>query len=89
MPVGICALTCILLATGMAGCAAGRAVTFTGTGPAFPHAAGLPAAPAQDLGPRLVIPATGGPPVVGIPLGGNLYAPVTGGPPVVGLPVGP
>jgi hypothetical protein len=43
----------------------------------------------QDLGPQLVIPATGGAPVMGIPVGGNLYVPVTGGAPIVGIPVGP
>jgi hypothetical protein len=43
----------------------------------------------QNLGPRLVIPATGGPPVIGIPVGGGLFLPVTGGPPIVGIPTGP
>jgi hypothetical protein len=52
------------------------------------------ATPSTDSGapnnaPRLVIPATGGAPVVAIPLGGNLYLPVTGGPPVPGTPIGP
>jgi hypothetical protein len=49
----------------------------------------LPAPPAESSGPRLVVPATGGPPVMAIPLGGGLYLPVTGGPPVPGTPVGP
>lgn len=40
-----------------------------------------------DTGPHLVVPATGGPPVVGIPVGGGLYVPATGGPPVPGTPV--
>jgi|GEM_PF-6868765 hypothetical protein len=43
----------------------------------------------QDMSPRLVIPATGGPPVVAIPLGGNLYLPVTGGAPTPGIRVSP
>ncbi len=48
-----------------------------------------PAPQQQDMGPRLVVPATGGPPVFAIPVGGDLYQPVTGGPPVVGIPTGP
>lgn len=44
---------------------------------------------APDHAPRLVIPVTGGPPVLAIPLGGNLYLPVTGEPPVPGIPLGP
>jgi hypothetical protein len=43
----------------------------------------------QNIGPRLVIPTTGGAPVMGIPLGGNIYLPVTGGEPVVGIPISP
>jgi hypothetical protein len=41
--------------------------------------------------PRMIIPATGGPPVLGIPLttGGNIFLPVTGGPPVIGMPLLP
>jgi hypothetical protein len=47
--------------------------------------------PPQDAnsGPRLIIPATGGAPVLGIPVGGGLFVPVTGGPPVVGIPISP
>lgn len=45
--------------------------------------------PAEDRGPRLVLPVTGGAPVMALPLGDGLYLPVTGGPPVVGIPVGP
>jgi len=37
-------------------------------------------------GPRMIIPATGGAPILGTPVGGNLYLPVTGGPPIVGMP---
>jgi hypothetical protein len=45
--------------------------------------------PTKSDAPRLVIPATGGAPTVGIPLGGSLYLPVTGGPPIVGIPTTP
>jgi hypothetical protein len=45
--------------------------------------------PAQSIGPRLVIPVTGGAPVIGIPVGGDLYLPVTGGAPITGIPIGP
>ncbi len=40
-----------------------------------------------DLSPRLVIPATGGPPILCTPLGGGVYQPVTGGTPIPGTPV--
>jgi hypothetical protein len=43
----------------------------------------------EDTGPRLIIPVTGGPPVIGIPVGGGLFLPVTGGPPVIGIPTSP
>lgn len=46
-------------------------------------------APAADMAPRLVIPATGGAPVLGLPIGGGLYIPVTGGAPIPGTPVTP
>jgi hypothetical protein len=39
-----------------------------------------------QLGPRMIMPATGGAPILSTPVGGNLYLPVTGGPPVVGVP---
>lgn len=42
-----------------------------------------------DMSPRLVIPVTGGAPVMAIPVGGNLYLPVTGGAPIPGTPVSP
>jgi hypothetical protein len=49
-----------------------------------------PAGPAtDDMSPRLIIPVTGGPPVIGIPVGGGLFVPVTGGAPVMGIPTGP
>jgi hypothetical protein len=42
-----------------------------------------------DIGPRLIIPLTGGPPVIGIPLGGDLFLPLTVGPPLPGIPTSP
>ena len=45
--------------------------------------------PAQNIGPRLIIPVTGGAPVMGIPLGGNMFLPVTGGAPVTGIDTSP
>ncbi len=57
---------------------------------------GFPTAPTmsspsqeQSMGPRVVLPATGGAPVIAIPLGGNIYLPVTGGEPVIGIPIAP
>lgn len=43
----------------------------------------------QNMGPQIIIPTTGGPPVLGIPLGGNIFQPVTGGAPVIGIPTSP
>jgi hypothetical protein len=43
----------------------------------------------QNIGPQIILPVTGGVPVLGIPLGGNMFQPVTGGVPVVGMPVLP
>jgi hypothetical protein len=43
----------------------------------------------EGPGPRLVLPATGGPPVLAIPLGGGIYLPVTGGIPTPGTPISP
>lgn len=47
--------------------------------------------PAQqpNMGAQLVLPTTGGAPVVGIPVGGNLFIPVTGGPPIPGISLNP
>jgi hypothetical protein len=78
----------ILLA--MAGCA--RMDTVPGQPQALadePQAATPPTSAGQDMSPRLVIPATGGPPVLAIPLGGNLYLPVTGEAPTPGIPITP
>lgn len=63
-----------------------------GPGPSFQETASdpFPPTPSQNqLMPRLVIPSTGGAPVVGIPIGGDLYIPVTGGAPIPGMPIGP
>jgi hypothetical protein len=38
-----------------------------------------------NTGPQMVIPATGGAPVMATPVGGDMYVPVTGGPPIVGI----
>ena len=45
--------------------------------------------PEQNLSPQIIIPVTGGAPVIGIPLGGNLFEPVTGGAPVIGISTSP
>jgi hypothetical protein len=43
----------------------------------------------QSSGTQLVLPAFGGPPVLGIPVGGAVYLPVSGGRPITGIPVSP
>ena len=89
----ILALLLVLSAT--AGCATqGWVAAGPGnTEPSFVETASdpFPPTPPQipNMMPRLVIPATGGPPVIGIPVGGDLYIPVTGGPPIPGMPVSP
>ena len=55
----------------------------------FPDPAPPAPSPFPDMSPKMVLPATGGIPVVGIPLGGNMFLPATGGPPVVGIPLSP
>lgn len=44
----------------------------------------FPESHAASSGPQLVMPFTGGLPVMGMPLGGNVYEPLTGGLPVMG-----
>ena len=79
----------ILLA--MAGCAPIDTTPGHNPGAAGESQAATPStnSAAQDMSPRLVIPVTGGAPVLAIPLGGNLYVPVTGGAPTPGTPVFP
>jgi hypothetical protein len=50
-----------------------------------------PSSPFPDMTPRMITPATGGPPVLGIPVapGSNIFLPATGGPPVIGIPLFP
>ena len=43
----------------------------------------------QNLGPQIVLPVTGGAPVMGISLGGDIFLPVTGGAPVIGISTSP
>ena len=43
---------------------------------------------ADSHSPRLVLPATGGAPVMAIPLGGKVYLPVKGGKPITGTAIG-
>lgn len=78
-----------LLVVATTGCATvpqGGAGSYT---PPPVAASPAPAPQLQNMGPREVIPATGGIPVLGIPVGGGLYVPVTGGQPIVGIPVSP
>lgn len=90
-------LIALLLVVSTAGCAA-QSMLASGPGstdPSFLPAASDPfpptAGPSQsdNMMPRLVIPVTGGPPVIGIPIGADLYIPVTGGPPIPGMPITP
>lgn len=50
---------------------------------------GFPPLEAPNIGPRIVLPVTGGAPVIGIPLGGDIFLPVTGGAPLIGIPTSP
>ena len=59
------------------------------TGIDFAPAPSAPPFPDQNIGPRLIMPVTGGAPVFGIPFGSNMYIPVTGGAPVMGMPTTP
>jgi hypothetical protein len=92
------ALTLLLVACAATGCASlGSLPSGLQSDPPSPEISGFTPAPAADpfsspaasIGPTLVIPAAGGPPVLGIPVGGDLFLPVTGGAPVVGISVGP
>jgi hypothetical protein len=87
----------LVLATALtAGCASvggiqGDANAPTGGGGGDAASAPDVFAPVQlpNMGPQIVLPVTGGAPVIGIPLGGNIFQPVTGGPPVIGIPTSP
>jgi len=89
----------VLVLVAMSGCAAqsalqgsqpipGSAIEPSGVSSVTPTPAPSPPQP-QHTGPRVIIPVSGGPPVIGIPVGGDLYVPVTGGPPVIGMAVDP
>jgi hypothetical protein len=91
-------LTLLILALSITGCATlGTAPdTQASMGSPIEESATVPVSPAfppssqdQNTGPQIIIPATGGAPVIGIPLGGNIYLPVTGGLPVIGIPTSP
>jgi hypothetical protein len=88
-------LALLLVLSATAGCATQGLVASSpgNTGPSFVDTATDPFPPpppqTPNMMPRLVIPATGGPAVIGIPVGSDLYIPVTGGPPIPGMPVGP
>jgi len=92
----VCAVMLVLFTT--AGCAATgsflsdqRLENSSSAAPAPDFAAPAESFPSpdQDMSPRVVLPATGGMPVIGIPLGGDMYLPMTGGMPVMGIPTGP
>jgi hypothetical protein len=87
-----------ILAIATAGCATLGTVpaapvsggsTVAATGIDFAPATSAPPFPNQNIGPRIIMPVTGGAPVFGIPLGGDMYLPVTGGAPVIGMPITP
>ncbi|GEM_PF-5576845 len=90
-------VTLVLVLSVITGCAT-QGVVARGVGSEAPSLTGTAAdpfppmaAPSQDqnMMPRVVIPVTGGAPVVGIPVGGGLYVPVTGGAPIPGILTGP
>lgn len=56
----------------------------TSSSPTFPDTSSR-----HDTGTQIVLPVTGGAPVVAIPIGGDLYLPATGGPPIVGISTSP
>jgi len=72
----------------MAGGSASAAFQDAAASPAVPASLAFPA-PAPSIGPVMLMPVTGGAPVMGISLGGNIYEPITGGDPVVGTPLFP
>ena len=88
------ALMIMLLAFSMSACATTGALQDNAAAGATnldsaPSISSTPEPSFPDMTPRIIIPVTGGAPVVGIPLGGNLFMPVTGGAPVVGISTTP
>jgi len=91
-------LSLLVLALSTAGCAtlgafpetqatSGSTVEAVATAPDLP--AFPPSSQEQDIGPQIILPATGGAPIIGVSLGGNIYLPVTGGAPVIGIATSP
>ena len=76
------ALTLLIL---LVGCA--PLTTLPSGAPNLSSAPDGPAPPPEPIGPRMILPVTGGAPVLGIPLGGGVYLPVTGEAPVFGIPL--
>jgi hypothetical protein len=88
MNLVIASAGCATLGTGSgAQMSSGSAVAAAGID--FAPAMSAPPFPDQNIGPRIIMPVTGGAPVFGIPLGGDMYLPVTGGAPVMGMPTSP
>jgi hypothetical protein len=71
------------LVLALGGCMAGTGISVN-----YPDTDSSPSAfetsSQQSSGPQLVIPATGGAPVLATPIGGDMYLPVTGGPAIIG-----
>lgn len=86
--LAIAATGCATLGTAP-GVPVGDSSTVAATGIDFAPATSTPPFPDQNIGPRIIMPVTGGAPVLGIPLGGDMYIPVTGGAPVIGVPITP
>jgi len=86
----------ILVLSTTAGCATMGAGQYEqGSAPSWPDSSSpslfstdtTPSTP--DMSPRLILPAGGGTPVIGIPLGGGIYLPANGDPVTVGIPLTP
>lgn len=91
-------LGCLLMSVFAAGCAtvgatSGQSAVGASTSSANDSSALVPdvfpPSQQQSMLPSIVLPVTGGAPIIGIPLGGNLFMPVTGGEPIIGIPTGP
>jgi hypothetical protein len=88
MILAIAAVGCATLGTAPGAPVGGGSAVAT-AGIDFAPATTAPPFPNQNIGPRIIMPVTGGAPVFGIPLGGDMYLPVTGGAPVIGMPITP